>query len=258
MILVSILAGVVALGAFGGYAAYKKIQLTREFNRFTSFIEKITFQSVPFQKREEMGYDIYFFQEEKFSVEIWKKEDSLYMYVNDDELKKPIFRIEKKKEGVQVYHPTIFYYRTVFEKKKKLIQSFVHRYVANDFLSVPNEEKHTIPMEESVENIEEMPKEIQEKIKEIKEQYEKLMAKKDELTIEAYTLIETLIFNDLKRMVSSYKELSPESQNKYENDVLEGLNDIHEHLKHIEDRFEQDNIRELQKTLRVLKERRDE
>lgn len=248
--------GILALGVFGLYGAYKLRSVSKEHERFRVFIEKVTFQNIPFQKRKEMGYDVYFYQEDKFSLEIWKKPDGFIMYVNDDEIKKPIFRIQKNENGVQVVHPTIFYYRTLFEKKRKLFQAFVHRYIGDDFLQMPVEESKqeavTIYKEDD-----KLPAVVSEKVKEIQVQYDALMEKQEELDIEAYTLMETLVTHDLKQILHAYRELTPESQAQFEADVLEGLGDIQNHLHNIEKRLENVQVRELKKKLRVVKERGD-
>ena len=246
--------GILAMGAFGLYGAYKWRNFTKEHERFRVFIEKVTFQNIPFQKRKEMGYDIYFYQEDKFSLEIWKKPDGFIMYVNDDEIKKPIFRIQKNANGVQVVHPTIFYYRTLFEKKRKLFQAFVHRYIGDDFLQVEEavKKQEAISLHKEEDNL---PPVIAEKVKEIETQYQTLMEKQEELDIESYTLIETLVTHDLKQILSAFRELTPESQAQFETDVLEGLTDIQNHLNNIEKRLENVQIHELKKKLRVLKER---
>lgn len=246
--------GLVAIAAAGAYGIYKRGQVKKEFEKFSQFIERVTFQNIPFQRRNEMGYDIYFYQEEKFSLEIWKKDDGFILYVNDDEIKQPVFRIEKKEEDVKVYHPTISYYRSCFEQKKRMFQAFIHRYIADDFESVPVE---TEEVKEAVEKdqLHNLPEQVQEKIQEIQMQYKKILSKKDDLDIESYTLIETLVFHDLKRIVTSFQELTEESQQKYEHDVIEGMDDILTHLKKIEEKFENDQVRELKKSLRVLKKR---
>jgi len=245
------------LGVSLGFVHWKKREVNKEYERFSRFIERSTFENIPFQQREEMGYTIYYYQEDKFSLEIWKKESGFILYVNDDEIKRPVFRIEKREEGLKIFHPTIFYYRTLFEKKKKLFQAFVHRYVGDEFQSVQAEEKEEKPLL-TEPTLQTLPLSVQEKITNIQTQYKEILTKKDELDIESYTLIETLVFHDLKRIIASYQELSEENQEKYEKDVLEGMNDIQIHLSKIQKKFENTQVFELKKSLRVVKERGDE
>ncbi|PGK51250.1 hypothetical protein CN918_26020 [Priestia megaterium] len=251
------LSGLLVLGISLGFVHWKKKEMNKEYERFSRFIERSTFENIPFQQREEMGYTIYYYQEDKFSLEIWKKETGFILYVNDDEIKKPVFRIEKREQDLKIFHPTIFYYRTLFEKKRKLFQAFVHRYVGDEFQNVQaenTEEKSVLPEP----TLQKLPSTVQEKVAEIQTQYKEILTKKDELDIESYTLIETLVFHDLKRIIASYQELSEENQEKYEHDVLDGMNDIQTHLLKIQQKFENNQLFELKKSLRVIKERGDE
>lgn len=249
--------GVVAVTAFGIYYVRRKRRMRREFERFSSFIEKVTFESIPFQQRQEagLGYDVYFYQEDKFSLEIWKKEDSFIMYVNDDEINKPIFKILKNEDGVDVFHPTVFYYRHVMETKKKLFQSFIHRYIGKTFETVEEAHQEKELAKGELANLEGLPEEICTKIQAIKGQYDAIMEKQDDLDIQDYTLIETLVFNDLQNILATYKELSPENQEELQGEVIEGMEDISRHLGRIEKRFENEQVFELKKNLRVLKQR---
>lgn len=248
--------GIVALGAFGAFAIYKMNGKKREKKRFTDFIERATFENILFVKKEELGYQVSYFKEDKYSIEMWEKDGHFRLFVKDDEIKKPIFIIEKNEQGLTIQHPTIFYYRTAFEEKRGLFQAFIHRYVKGDFEVVTTEQmtaEQVVPKETVIT----LPSDVQEKVIEIQTIYGRIMEKKEDLDIESYTLLETLIFHDLKQIIGAYGSLSKTNQEAHKGDVLEGLEDILVHLRTVEEKRANEQVRELKKSLRIVKKRGD-